>query len=49
LSGIHQPVLNMSTDLVRLGIASSNLMPNQPSVDAGPLFFHAVGYAQPTK
>jgi hypothetical protein len=39
----------MSTDLVRFGIASSNLVPNQPSLDAGPLFFHAVSYAQANK
>jgi hypothetical protein len=31
-------VLNMSHDLVPLGIASQNLMPNNPSLDARPLF-----------
>ena len=36
----------MSEDLVRLGIASTNMVPDQPSLDAGPLFFRAVRYAQ---
>ena len=44
-----QSVLNMSEDLVRLGIASSNMVPNQPSLDAGRLFFRAVSYAQVKK
>ena len=39
-------MLNISEDLVRLGIASTNMVPNQPSLDAGPLFFQAVLYAQ---
>src|SRR5258706_13695387 len=30
-----QTTLNVSQDLVRLGIASSNIVPNQPSLDAG--------------
>src|SRR5215831_5796092 len=30
--------LNLSQDLVSLGIASTNMVPNQPSLDAGPLF-----------
>jgi hypothetical protein len=38
--------MNMSQDLVRLRIASSNLVPNRPDLDAGPLFFLAVDYAQ---
>src|SRR5690349_5359792 len=46
---VAQSILNMSVDLVRLGIASSNLVPNQPGLDAGPLFFRAVSYAQANK
>ena len=41
-----QTTLNLSEDLVPLGIASTNMVPNQPSLDAGPLFFRAVSYAQ---
>lgn len=41
-----QTTLNMSQDLLRLGIASTNMVPNQPGQDAGPLFFRAVNYAQ---
>lgn len=41
-----QSTLNMAEDLVRLGIAATNMVPNQPSLDAGPLFFRAVLYAQ---
>jgi hypothetical protein len=41
-----QTTLNLSEDLVRLGIATTNMTPNQPSLDAGPLFFRAVNYAQ---
>src|SRR6266852_6572973 len=40
-----QTALNMSQDLVRLGIASSNMLPNQPTLDAGPLLLRAVNYA----
>src|SRR3981189_3018925 len=40
-----QTSLNMSQDLVRLGIASTNMVPNQPALDAGPLFMQAVAYA----
>src|ERR1700694_1920380 len=36
----------MSQDLVDLGIASTNMLPNRPGLDAGPLFFRAVSYAQ---
>jgi hypothetical protein len=36
--------LNMSHDLVSLGIASQNLAPNAPSLDARPLFQAAVQY-----
>jgi uncharacterized protein (TIGR03437 family) len=45
-SAFAQSTLNMSEDLVRLGIASTNMVPNQPNLDAGPLFFQAVLYAQ---
>ena len=45
-TALAQATLNMSEDLVRLGIASSNMLPNQPSQDSGPLFFRAVSYAQ---
>lgn len=41
-----QTSLNLSEDLVRLGIASANMVPNDPVVDAGPLFFPAVLYAK---
>src|SRR5207253_1677602 len=41
-----QTTLNMSQDLVRLKIASTNMLPNQPDLDAGPLFFQAVSYAR---
>jgi uncharacterized protein (TIGR03437 family) len=41
-----QNTLNVSRDLVRLGIASTNLVPNQPALDAGPLLFRAVSYAR---
>jgi len=36
--------LNLSRDLVRLGIAAQNLTPNNPSLDAGPLFQAAIQY-----
>jgi hypothetical protein len=45
-AALAQSTLNMSQDLVKLGIASTNLVPNQPSLDAGPLFFRAVSYAR---
>ena len=41
-----QSTLNMSRDLVPLGIASTNLVPDSPDLDAGPLFFKAVTYAR---
>src|SRR6266849_4271385 len=41
-----QETLNMSRDLIRLGIAASNMTPDHPDLDAGPLFTHAVAYAQ---
>jgi uncharacterized protein (TIGR03437 family) len=40
-----QTTLNMSQDLVRLGISPNNLVPNQPSLDVGPLFAKAMNYA----
>ena len=40
-----QTTLNMSQDLVPLGIASSNMVPDRPDLDTGPLFFVAVDYA----
>jgi hypothetical protein len=47
-SGAAQPVqtLNMSLDLVRLGIASHNLTPNDPTLDARPLIQAAFGYVR---
>lgn len=44
-SAFAQTTLNMSQDLVRLGITSANMVPNRKDVDAGPLFFRAVSYA----
>ena len=41
-----QNILNMSQDLVRLGIAATNMVPNEPALDAGPLFMQAVSYAK---
>lgn len=38
--------INLSRDLVRLGIASQNLTPNDPSLDARPLFQAAVEYVE---
>jgi hypothetical protein len=38
--------INLSRDLVRLGIASQNLSPNDPSLDARPLFQAAVQYVK---
>jgi hypothetical protein len=40
-----QTTLNLSTDLVQLGIASSNMTPNQPSLDSRPLLEKGVAYA----
>ncbi len=37
--------LNLSTDLVTLGIASANMVPNQPALDSGPLLESGVKYA----
>ncbi len=44
-----QTALNMSQDLVRLGIASSNMLPNQPTLDAGPLLLRAVNLLEHIK
>src|SRR4051812_11554614 len=38
------PTLNLSTDLVRLGIATSDMTPNQPTLDSTVLFENAVKY-----
>jgi uncharacterized protein (TIGR03437 family) len=46
LPAFGQTRLNLSEDLVRLGIASTNMLPNQPAQDSGPLFTQAVTYAQ---
>jgi hypothetical protein len=45
LPAFGQTTLNLSTDLVRLGIASSNMTPNQSSLDARPLLEQGVAYA----
>src|SRR5437773_5772151 len=41
-----QSVLNASQDLVRLGIASTNMVPDAPELDSTPLFVRAVSYAK---
>lgn len=38
--------INLSRDLVRLGIASANLLPDSPRLDARPLFQAALGYVK---
>lgn len=38
--------INLSHDLVRLGIASENLAPDRPSLDARPLFQATLQYVQ---
>ena len=45
-SALSQSTLNLSQDLVGLGIASTNMVPNQPSLDAGPLLENGIGYAR---
>ncbi len=40
----HSGKLNLSRDLVRLGIASRNLTPDDPNLDARPLFQAALKY-----
>jgi uncharacterized protein (TIGR03437 family) len=41
----HGQILNMSRDLVAKGIASSNMAPDTPNLDARPLFEASVAYA----
>jgi hypothetical protein len=43
---LHAATLNMSHDLTTLGIASQNLTPNQPALDARPLMQAAIQYLQ---
>src|SRR5262245_7946148 len=40
-----QTTLNLSLDLVSLGISATNMVPNQPALDAGPLLMQGVSYA----
>jgi hypothetical protein len=40
-----QTTLNLSHDLVTLGIAATNMVPDQPALDAGPLLSAGVAYA----
>jgi hypothetical protein len=42
---VQSEVINLSLDLVRLGIAVNNLPPDSPSTDARPLFQAALQYA----
>src|SRR5579862_2797034 len=42
----HGQAVNMSHDLVTLGIAAQNMTPNNPALDARPLFQAALNYAQ---
>ena len=44
--GAQTGIINLSHDLVRLGIAFDNLRPNDPTSDARPLFQAALLYAQ---
>lgn len=44
--GLSAQTLNMSRDLVSLGIASQNLTPDSPTLDARPLVQAALQYAQ---
>ena len=39
-------VVNMSHDLVTLGIANQNMIPNSPSLDSAPLFTAAANYVK---
>jgi hypothetical protein len=45
-AGPQDARLNLSRDLVRLGIAAQNLMPDDPSLDARPLFHAAMVYVK---
>jgi hypothetical protein len=38
--------INLSRDLVSLGVAGQNISPNNPSLDAQPLFQAALKYAR---
>lgn len=38
--------LNLSQDLVALGISATNMLPNQPAQDSGPLLVQGVEYAK---
>ena len=40
-----QNLLNASQDLVRLGIAPGNMLPNTPDLDSSPLIVRAINYA----
>jgi hypothetical protein len=44
--GDQTSTINLSRDLVRLGIASANLVPDSPTLDARPLFHAALGYVK---
>lgn len=46
LPAYAQTTLNLSRDLVPLGIASQNMVPNTPALDAQPLFSAALQYIQ---
>jgi hypothetical protein len=46
LPAAEPTTLNLSTDLVRLGIADRNLAPDTPALDAQPLFLAAIQYIQ---
>jgi hypothetical protein len=43
---VRTGILNMSHDLTTLGIANQNIVPNNPSLDARPLFQAALNYVQ---
>lgn len=38
--------LNLSRDLVPLGVSATNMLPNQPTLDAGPLLVRGIEYAK---
>lgn len=40
----QQDTINLSHDLVRLGIAAANVQPDDPSVDSRPLFQAALAW-----
>ena len=41
-----QTTLNLSKDLIRLGVAGGNMVPGQPALDSGPLLTAGIAYAQ---